>query len=246
MIKKTDQQNIFEVPTSDGEGVYSRDLNTGNALTIALAEGNKSLRGAVNSLVVLYSYARRGYIWDFIDEYTRRPIATMVDIFGSHDLEYGKVEETRVKWLKKRAGKYALYNPFLNTNIKEWMEYQKPLSKALYDQIYDGVKEPVNLKDYFIEMGTRLPVGFVQKYKKVKKYYKEMTYKATKGKEGFHSRAFGDEDNLIGLANKKVRSILGLKKSDSDIADKLDTRKEKRGRVLNYVERILDTSGING
>ncbi len=85
------------------------------------------------------------------------------------------------------------------------------------------------------------------------------------GIEGFHSRAFGDFDDLRQLTRtvdgERVPTILGLTTTDEDEADgaaadrafrdterarRLDTRREKRLAVLRYVHAVLATRGILG
>lgn len=87
-----------------------------------------------------------------------------------------------------------------------------------------------------------------------------------RGVEGFHSRAFGDFDDLRQLTRTvdgdRVATILGLTTTDADETDdpaaserasrdterarRLDTRKEKRLAVLRYVHAVLATRGILG
>jgi len=75
-----------------------------------------------------------------------------------------------------------------------------------------------------------------------------------RGIEGFHSRAFGDYDDLRLLvsqdgASKRSR-ILGLRvdgsEEDSAISARLDTRKEKREKVFKYLHALLASRGILG
>ena len=67
------------------------------------------------------------------------------------------------------------------------------------------------------------------------------------GKEGFHSRAFGDEENLAGLVNAKVTSILGLSvKKDHATLMRLDTRKRKWQAVMDYVDELTGENGSRG
>lgn len=78
-----------------------------------------------------------------------------------------------------------------------------------------------------------------------------------RGYEGFHSRAFGDYDDLrtlVGPSNgSRPRRILGLDtdQSEADLtmaetAARLDTRKEKRQQVLRYLHRLLAGHGMVG
>jgi len=84
-----------------------------------------------------------------------------------------------------------------------------------------------------------------------------------RGREGFHSRAFGDYDDLRQLVNTsdgtRPRTILGLSAYDPDetgedsraardagISARLDTRKEKRIAVLKYLFHLGASCGVLG
>lgn len=84
-----------------------------------------------------------------------------------------------------------------------------------------------------------------------------------RGREGFHSRAFGDYDDLRQLVNtsdgSRPQTILGLTTRDPDetgddsdtsreanIAARLDTRKEKRIAVLKYLFQLGASCGVIG
>lgn len=67
------------------------------------------------------------------------------------------------------------------------------------------------------------------------------------GTEGFHSRAFGDEENLAGLVNAQVHKILGLDvKKDHTTLMRLDTRKRKWEAVKDYVYELTGDNGSRG
>lgn len=82
-----------------------------------------------------------------------------------------------------------------------------------------------------------------------------------RGVEGFHSRAFGDFDDLRQLVGPsdgtRPRTILGLhteepdetattESRDTTIARRMDTRKEKRAQVLRYLYGVMASRGIVG
>jgi len=86
-----------------------------------------------------------------------------------------------------------------------------------------------------------------------------------RGVEGFHSRAFGDIDDLRQLVRNvegRPQQILGLGTTDPDetssprrqreaegdeaISSKLDTRKEKRLAVFRYLQQLLASRGLLG
>jgi hypothetical protein len=81
----------------------------------------------------------------------------------------------------------------------------------------------------------------------------------TSGREGFHSRAFGDYDDLrqlaVGGGGVMPQKILGLEAAPSEvsadrpdpskeIAKRLDTRKEKRLAVLRYLTALAASRGV--
>lgn len=152
--------------------------------TLAEVEQRGTIEQATTTLVEAYSRIRRNRfdVDDFLKSYTWRPIASMVDIFGTSSLEIDD----------------------------------------------DG--------------------------------------EVVRGVEGFHSRAFGDFDDLRQLTRTvdgdRVATILGMTTTDADETDdpaaqsrasrdterarRLDTRKEKRLSVLRYVHAVLATRGILG
>jgi len=84
----------------------------------------------------------------------------------------------------------------------------------------------------------------------------------TRGVEGFHSRAFGDFDDLRTLVSPgegaRPMTFLGLTTRDPDetsdgsgqrdqeIAARMDTRKEKRTQVLKYLFDLMSSCGVVG
>lgn len=63
-----------------------------------------------------------------------------------------------------------------------------------------------------------------------------------RGIEGFHSRAFGDFENLFGLVPSDVTEILGIPQG-SPTSKRADTRKRKRDKVLEY-KAVLDLGNV--
>lgn len=67
------------------------------------------------------------------------------------------------------------------------------------------------------------------------------------GQEGFHSRAFGDVEDLFGLVDAKVRKVLGLSKDKVPAAaKKLDVRLRRRTAVREYVYELTQSRGLLG
>lgn len=65
------------------------------------------------------------------------------------------------------------------------------------------------------------------------------------GFEGFHSRAFGNYDNLFGLTGPDIEDILGIKRG-STASQKADTRKRKYEAVQAYASALLFSRGLLG
>lgn len=187
----TDPVTLPEDPTSIPTdplpmttGPAGTDAEVESPTTLGEVDPRGTIEEAVATLVETYSQIRRNRfdVDDFLRSYTWRPIASMVDIFGTTNLEIDD----------------------------------------------DG--------------------------------------EVTQGVEGFHSRAFGDFDDLRQLTRtvdgERVATILGLTTTDEDEAttddasdrafrdtqrsQRLDTRKEKRLAVFKYVQALLTTRGILG
>ena len=72
-------------------------------------------------------------------------------------------------------------------------------------------------------------------------------YEATRGTEGFHSRAFSDEADLFGLVDKKVKQVLKLTVEKNHAAAKrLDVRAIRRQAVREYVSELTASRGLLG
>lgn len=172
-----------DTPSPVITGPAGTTAETTDPTTLGAVGAHGTIEDAVTTLVDAYSLIRRNRfdVDDFLRSYTWRPIASMVDIFGTANLEIDD----------------------------------------------DG--------------------------------------EVVRGIEGFHSRAFGDFDDLRQLTRtvdgERVATILGLTTTDEDEADgaaadrafrdteraaRLDTRKEKRLAVFRYVQALLATRGILG
>jgi hypothetical protein len=67
------------------------------------------------------------------------------------------------------------------------------------------------------------------------------------GREGFHSRAFGDKSDLFGLVDPQVDEILGLSKDKKhDVARRLDVRGLRRKVIWQYVQELTESRGLLG
>jgi len=138
-------------------------IPSGQGAIMTLRQG-RSIQQAAEFLIHLYSYIKQNELSadDFITSYTWRPVASMVDMFGTSDLMYDA------------DGKNVI-----------------------------------------------------------------------QGVEGFHSKAFGPYENLFGLVDDDIESVLGFKRGDA-FTKKADTRKKKLEAVLAYVAAIRVSRGLLG
>lgn len=66
-----------------------------------------------------------------------------------------------------------------------------------------------------------------------------------RGFEGFHSRAFGQYNDLFGLVTPDIENVLGIKRG-ATAAQKADTRKRKQDLVLDYMTGLNTSRAIIG
>jgi len=156
--------------SSDPETTLADAVDNGNLpnvsdLMIQLSQAKgASIQQAVAYIVLTYSIVKQAKfdVNQFITAYGDRPIATMLDMFGSSDLQWD-------------------------------------------------------------ETGREVASGI----------------------EGFHSRAFGQQEDLFGLVTSDIESIVGIKRG-SEQAQKMDTRKTKQDAVLEYVSALRLGRGLLG
>jgi hypothetical protein len=99
--------------------------------------------------------------------------------------------------------------------------------------------------DFFIRPKTEIKsVGSLNSPSTMTEEKVEGEYIIT-GREGFHSRAFGDTEDLFGLVDASVKNILGLDKSHA-AAKKMDVRKRRRDAVREYMEELTVSRGLLG
>ena len=130
---------------------------------MALDEGS-SIQEAVEFLLLTYSHIKNSGmdVEEFIRAYTWRPIASMLDMFGTQDLLFSEDGE----------------------------------------QVLDGI-------------------------------------------EGFHSRAFGEYENLYALTTPEIEDIIGIKRG-APTAQRADTRLRKIRAVQAYRSALLFTTAVLG
>lgn len=124
-----------------------------DALAAYTLNAGASIEQAAAFLIATYSHIKQAGldVEDFIRSYTWRPVATLVDMFGTRDLQLSP------------DGQYVV-----------------------------------------------------------------------QGLEGFHSRAFGQFDNLFGLVTPEIEEVVGIKRGTT-AAQKGDTRKAKQDAVKDYL-----------
>ncbi len=163
----TDETNITDPQgshLSDPGGEEDQIGLRGLSSMVTQLDPKASIAQAVDFLILTYSYIRQADADadEFIKAYTWRPIASMVDMFGTNDLALS-------------------------------------------------------------EDGARVISGY----------------------EGFHSRAFGQYEDLFGLVTTDIESVLGIKRGEA-ASQKTDTRKRKQDAVLDYVSALQLSRAILG
>lgn len=160
-----DLRNLKQQEAStEGGDATSFDDPAGSAPAIADLEDGASIAQATAFLQLTYSYVKQAGLDtdEFIGAYTWRPIASLLDIFGTSDLQYSGDGRTVVQ-----------------------------------------------------------------------------------GYEGFHSRAVGPYEDLFGLVDEEVESLIGVKRG-STAAQDLDIRKARREKVESYLASLLFGNAILG
>jgi hypothetical protein len=230
----TDKSSESSLPDTEVPNAteLARKALSGNLESVVASKASKNISDAVDKVVLLYSFARQTDVYEFIQHYTKRPIASFIDIFGTSDLQIEKVETLKTRLVRLRV---SLGN----------------VARSVGAFAASTAASTAGLVGVPVATGSgtaAAAAGYVSKYttKTVEKEYKETSYKVTQGQEGFHSRAFSDEDNLFGLAQPNVQKILGLNKKDSKLLSKMDTRLEKREQVRVYLADLLNHQGIPG
>jgi hypothetical protein len=192
-----------------------------------------TVENSVDFLVRAYSFVKLNNldVGDFLRAYGWRPVATMVDILGGRDLQIKKVEKkvkvaVKQKFLKKEANIVTI-------------PYETPVPNPLGPQ-------SVTKEDYYLNPDTQVLSQAVYGTKYVTRLVSRFVYEA-EGKEGFHSRAFGDVEDLFGLVSPTVTRVLRLSStSKRKVAERLDVRKRRRDVVVSYVAELTASRGLIG
>lgn len=195
--------------------------------TVLMGDTERTVENSVDFLVRAYSFVKinNADVGDFLRSYGWRPVATMVDILGSANLEIKKVTKkikkvVRQRVVKKKAGKMVLYYTDKEGNIVDKNTPGSIEFTMSYDATY----------------GTKF----------IGREVTQTGYEVV-GKEGFHSRAFGDVADLFGLVSPTVQTVLKLdKQGKRKVAERMDVRKRRREVVRSYVEELTGSRGLLG
>jgi hypothetical protein len=209
---------------SDASGTNTRSENLKGANQNQRASLNQekecTVENSVDFLVRAYSFVKVNNldVGDFLKSYSWRPVATMVDILGGSDLSINKVTKYKTVVVKKKVSRKKL----VPKEVMTYDEYGLPAGMQTI-----GVEEMVP--------STKL----------VKRKVAFTGY-TVDGKEGFHSRAFGDVEDLFGLVSPTVTRVLGLSTNKRKVTARMDVRKRRRDAVRAYVGELTGSRGLLG
>jgi hypothetical protein len=117
-------------------------------------------------------------------------------------------------------------------------------------QVYSYIKQHGLSAHDFIQSYTWRPIATMyDMFGSASLTYDSKTGKPSKnGVEGFHSRAFGQFEDIFTLLPPDVASAIGASKgsSNSAFATKADTRKKKQDAVLAYISAMKYGQGLLG
>lgn len=105
-INPEDPINILDLELPDNDD----SLSEGGKVVLRSAYKAKTTEEAVNQIVGLYTYAKRGDVFDFIKQFTDRPVATFSQIFGSPDFKVAEVEENGESRFKVVSGEEGFHS----------------------------------------------------------------------------------------------------------------------------------------
>lgn len=203
--------------------------------TLLMADTERTVENSVDFLVRAYSFVKinNADVGDFLRAYGWRPVATMVEILGSADLEIKKVTKKVKKVVKQRILKRKAGKTQVDTAGGYDITVKDANGKVIGKEHVGGIPIYVTHEAVY---GTKYSNRMVD----------QTGYEVT-GKEGFHSRAFGDVADLFGLVSPTVQKVLKLdKQGKRKVAERMDVRKRRREVVRNYVEELTGSRGLLG
>ncbi len=148
----------------------------------------------------------------------------------------------------------------LEDSVMGQVDFRSPISEAVEEivDIYSKVKVQGFDVHEFLKAYTWRPIATMVDILGTANLQIADDGEVTQGVEGFHSRAFGDFDDLRQLIGPtdgtRPRTIMGQTTVETaegfekatDISARFDTRKEKRIAVLSYLYSVLASRGILG
>lgn len=210
--------------------VYFEDGSKKNSINFGdVKKQLASIRTSVNRLLVAYSFAAKVNGATFAEDYATRSMATMEDVLGTSDLDFGEDKMRVPTWKTVRnygiGAKLGVLVANTAHSVAEW----GTSVGGIVGTAVGNFASLLSRNDYA--------------WKKIRIYKMLEYWKANVGKEGFHSRAIAPVDDISVLVEPRVKTILGLNR-ESKVLEKVDTRKEKREAVLAYmndVDQMLTT-----
>jgi hypothetical protein len=210
---------------------------------VLMQEKERTIENSVDFLVRSYSFVKANNldVGDFLRAYAWRPVATMVDILGGADLEIKETSKSVRKVVKQRRKLTAAEKAEIRRKKRlavhdrailpdDATDAQKALAASLHRRRLAELEKEKDPK-YGIRYVTRT--------------FSRVGYEVS-GKEGFHSRAFGDVEDLFGLVSPTVTRVLGLSNNKRKVAAKMDVRKRRRAVVRSYVAELTGSRGLLG
>ncbi len=215
--KATTKAGREKLTPAAGVDLRSKNITEAGKNQVAVLNQDKerTVETSIDFLIRAYSFVKLNNldVGDFLRAYASRPIATILDILGSADLQIKQVETKQKKIVKKR---------YLRSKARE----------ATYTDL-QGVTHTVER--------SKAQYGF----KYIKQEVTKISYES-EGTEGFHSRAFGDVEDLFGLVSPTVNRVLKLDSNRRKVAARLDVRKRRREVVRSYVAELTNSRGLIG
>ena len=226
-----------------------RGQHTKEVLLPAAVLGGRPIQLSVGQLAAYYQFLQVGEgtsgARDFVDRYTVRKHASMVDIFGWGWIPGELTWEEKSDWtgdnpqLPGTERKHATDSsiPVIKRGIVGTMHLQP-------SELYAGSswltrRDWGALKNLSHKEFSKVQKLSNKKPEMVAKWEREM-YTA---REGFHSQAFGPLENLALLEHESLYDITGKKKRK--LNPKADPRQERYAAVSEYKEALAKLQYIN-
>lgn len=210
---------------------------------VLMQEKERTIENSVDFLIRAYSFVKANNldVGDFLRAYSWRPVATMVDILGSSDLEIKQTSKSVKKVVKQRRKLTKEEQAAIRTQKRRAI-----IAEALLPRGASDTEKALALSRYrrrTAELEKEKDPKYGVRY--VTRTFTQVGYTAT-GTEGFHSRAFGDQEDLFGLVSPTVKRVLGLSNKKRKVAAKMDVRKRRRAVVREYVAELTGSRGLLG